>query len=187
MRISRDIWNLIGVNFGVWCVFAARPNPWVQFAAMGMSLVALVTIMLLIIQGVVKWREHGWVNLVSCLLIVASFSLAALSGNAVRKAVFQHNLDRWNRAAVWVMTHHEANEDMPIKLPPPYSRIAYVVWYRYDKPCGLMIDFVWGSGFPVKHTVRRYATDPAWIDKAQCHKDWSRGRVLSGNWYEISD
>jgi hypothetical protein len=187
MRVRRSTWFLIATCFLSWCAFTTRPNPWVQLAAMASVIVALIWLAKLAIQGSLKWRERGARNLISCLLIIASFPLAVFCGQTTRSAIFSHNLDRWNQAVTWVTTHKEPNRDNLIELPSRYADLAYGVHYKHDKACGLMIDFFWGGGFPVKHTVRRYAVNPNWIDIKQCRTDWSRGRMISGNWYEISD
>jgi len=61
------------------------------------------------------------------------------------------------------------------------------VYYEHDDSCGMTIDFYWGDGFPVKHVVHRYATNPGWVSVEKCYKDWGRIHPISGNWYEISD
>lgn len=167
--------------------FVVRPNVWAQLASMLFLLVALPWLAMLVIQGAIRWRERAVGNLVSCLLIVASFQFATSCGHAVRDAVFHYQSARWNRAVTWVVRHRAPNGEGPIRLPAEYSDLARAVHYRHSEACGLMVDFFWGGGFPVKHTVRRYALDPDWIETEACRKSWSRGRALSGNWYEISD
>lgn len=187
MGVRRSTWFLVAICFIAWCAFAARPNVWVQLASMATVAAALFWLIALLVQGVVKWREHGITNLVSSLLIIVVFPLAVLCGQAIRSAVFSYEVDRWNQAVTWVATNKKPNSGNPIDLPPPYSDLAYGVHYRHDDACGLTIDFFWGGGFPVKHTVRRYAVNPKWIDIEECQRGWSRGRVISERWYEISD
>lgn len=187
MGIRKSTWFLIAICFISWCAFATRPSPWVQLAAMASALAALIALVAFAIQGAIKWRERGLTNLLSCLLVALSFPTAVLLGQEIRSKIFSHNLDRWNQAVTWVTTHKAPNSGAPIELPSQYSDLAYGVHYNTDKSCGLTVDFFWGGGFPVKHSVRRYATNPEWIDMKQCRSNWSRGRGLSGNWYEISD
>jgi hypothetical protein len=74
-------------------------------------------------------------------------------------------------------------------LDPPaeYADLAYIIHVRKNEECGLLIDFFWGGGFPVKHTVRRFASIPSFIERKECTKDWNRGRKLAEHWYELSD
>jgi hypothetical protein len=153
---------------------------------MASALVAFIWLISLSVGGVIKWRERGLTNLLSCLVIVLSFPLAIFVGHAIRAAVFSYNLERWNQAAKWVTAHHEPNQDAPIKLPEAYSDLASIAHYRNQEPCGLTVDFFWGSGFPVRHSVRRYATNPEWMQVAQCWRGWGSGRALTGDWYELS-
>lgn len=141
----------------------------------------------LVVQGAIRWREYALQNLVSCLLIILTFPLAVLGGQAIRTAVFSHEIGRWHNAVAWVATHSKPNQESRIELPSLYSDLAYGVHYRHDDACGLTIDFFWGAGFPVKHTVRRYAVDPEWINIKECQTGWSRGRMISERWYELSD
>ena len=187
MRVRKITWVFVAFLFVITCAFAARPNAWLQLAAMLALLTALVYLVTLLTHGAIRWREHGLVNVISCLLVALSIPAAVLLGHSVRSAAFSYNLERWNRAVIWVVSHKQPNSDGPIELPPQYEDLAYGVHYTTDQLCGLTVDFFWGGGFPVKHTVRRYATKPEWIDMKQCRKDWSRGRHLTGNWYEISD
>ena len=187
MRLRRSTWLVIAISFLTWCAFASRPNSCVQLAAMFSGAIAIVLVAVLLFQAALKWRERGLLNLVSCVLIVVAFPLAAAFGKTIRSAVFTYNLDRWHQAVIWITAHNRPNQVNIIKLPSLYSDLASVVHYTHDKRCGLMIDFFWGGGFPVKHTVRRYAVKPDWMDLKACRTDWSRGRMISGRWYEISD
>jgi hypothetical protein len=187
MKVPRSTWIFTATCFIPLCAFAIRPNAWLQLGSMVCFVVALFWCAILVVLGAAKWRERAVGNLVSCLMIVAAFPIAVFCGQTIRSAVFLHDLDRWNQAVKWVVTHNTPNQPRLIQLPPEYSDLADGVGYTHDGTCGLMIDFFWGEGWPVKHTVRRYAINPKWADIMQCREDWSSGSALSGNWYEISD
>ena len=187
MVIRRSTWQLAAIFFLSWCAFATRPGGWTQLAAMLSVLVAITYLLTLAGHGIFKWREQALGSLLSCLLIIFSFPAAVASGHMIRGMIFKHNLERWNQAVVWVTSHSKPNQEGPVKLPRQYSDLAKAVHYNHDRTCGLMIDFFWGGGFPVKHTVRRFALNDAWIDIKECRTDWSRGRTIATNWYEISD
>jgi hypothetical protein len=187
VRVRRSTTIFVAACFVAWCAFTARPNVWAQLASMSAVIAALFWLVVLVVQGAIRWREKGLQNLVACLLVIAVFPAAVLCGKAIRSAVFDYQLDRWNRAVTWVTTTHLPNQGDLIRLPAPYSDLAYGVHYTHDEDCGLMIDFFWGGGFPVKHTVRRYAANRKWLAAEQCTAGWSRGREIGGRWYEISD
>jgi hypothetical protein len=187
MKIRKSTWLLVAICFISCCAFATRPNVWAQLAAMLTILAAIVYLVTLVIQAMINWREKALINFLSCLLIILSVPVAIFSGHKLRSVIFAYNLDRWNQAVVWVVSHGKPNQGTLVRLPTQYSDLARGVHYKYEKSCGIMVDFFWGGGFPVKHTVRRYAKNPSWVDIKQCRADWSRGRTLSSNWYEISD
>jgi hypothetical protein len=151
------------------------------------TVAALVWCATLIVLGAVNWRAQAIGNLLSCLVIIATFPVAIRCGDTISRVVFWYNLDRWNQAVKWVMDHNAPNQPGWIRLPPQYSDLADGAGYSDDRTCGLMIDFSWGDGWPLKHIMRRYTLNPRWADMAQCREDWSSGRPLSRNWYEISD
>lgn len=187
LRVHRNTWVLIIACLLSWGAFATRPNGWAQLASMLSALVALAWIGALAVQGLARVRERGLSSLASCLLIIAAFPLAVVTGTLLRYAIFSFNLDRWNEAVAWVTANHPPNHSERITLPRKYASLAYAVHYRQSDECGPMVDFFWGGGFPVKHVVRRHAVNPDWIEVKECRQGWSRGRSLSGHWYEISD
>jgi hypothetical protein len=135
-----------------------------------------------------KWREHGLSSLLTGLLIVLSFWAAIEIGHILRKRIFAHDLDRYNKAVVWVKSHATPNQPAPIELPAQYEDLAYVVLYDQDATCGLRMDFLWGRAFPVKHVVRRFSDRPDWLKIKECKRSpWERYRVIADNWYQISD
>ena len=148
---------------------------------------SILTLAALIVRGAWKWREHGLVNLISCLLIIAAPAAGIVIGRTVRSALLFRDLDRYEAAAQWVSAHNNPNTLSVIHLPPQYGDLAYGVHYDRDGVCGTTIDFFWGGGFPVKHVVRRYATNPTWVRVEKCYKGWERIRPISENWYEIAD
>ena len=185
--VSTPTWIFTAIYFTLLCAFAIRPNSWLQFGWMIWTVAALIWCAALILLGAMNVREKALGNLLSCLLIVATVPAALHSGDAIGSAVFWYKLDRWNQAAKWVMAHNVPNQSGWIHLPPQYADLADQVGYSDNKTCGVMVDFSWGGGWPMKHVMRRYALNPAWADIAQCRQDWTGDKELSRNWYEISD
>ena len=188
MRIHRSTWLLVAAVFFSWCAMAGKPTPEAQLATIASTLIALVYMAFQTQRIVFQWREHGMSGLLASLLIVLSFWAAVTVGHILRKMFFAHDLDRYNQAVVWVMSHATPNQPAPIKLPAQYEDLAYVVTYDQDATCGVRMDFVWGGAFPVKHVVRRFSDRPGWVKIKECHTaSWDRFKVLGNNWYEISD
>jgi len=187
MRISNWTWLVISACFISWWGLAARPSADWQLASIASCIAAFFSLVTLVIRGALKWRERGLVDLISCLLIVAACPAGVAIGRMVRGVVLSHDIDRYNAAAKWVAAHNRPDSSNLVHLPPQYGDLAYGVNYERDDVCGIMIDFYWGGGFPVKHIVRRYATNPGWVRVEKCHKDWERIHPVSDNWYEIAD
>jgi hypothetical protein len=188
LRIYRSTWLIVAAVFFSWCAMAGKPTPEAQLATIAATPIALVYIAFQTQKIVFQWREHGVSCLLANLLIVISFWAAVPIGHIFREMIFAHDLDRYNQAVLWVKSHATPNQPAPIKLPAQYEDLAYVVTYDQDATCGLRMDFVWGSGFPVKHVVRRFSDRPGWVKIKECHTaPWDRFKVLGNNWYEISD
>lgn len=185
--IDRRVLLFVAAVFVSWCSFATRPSGWTQLAAMISVLAALVCLFVLVVSGIARWQERGIGSLISCALIIVSLPLAIYSGHAIRHLIFSYEQSRWNQAVTWVVSHETPNQDGRIRLPSRYSDLAYAVHYGYDKTCGLRVDFFWGGGFPVKHTVRRYSNNAVWTRTKECYAGWAYGRSIADNWYEISD
>jgi hypothetical protein len=185
--VSAPTWIFTGLYFTLECALAIRPNSWLQFAWMIWTVAALVWCAVLVVLGAVNFRKKAVGNLLSCLMIIATVPVAFRCGDAIGSAIFSYKLDRWNEAAKWVIAHNHPNQSGWIHLPPQYADLADEVSYSNDKTCGVMVDFSWGDGWPIKHIMRRYAPNPAWVDIPQCRQDWTGDMELSRNWYEISD
>lgn len=185
--VSTPTWIFTGIYFTLLCAFGIRPNSWLQFGWMMWTIAALIWCATLILLGAINFREKALGNLLSCLIIIATVPAAMRCGDAISSVVFWYKLDRWNQAVQWVMAHNTPNQPGWIHLPAQYADLADEVGYSDDKACGLMVDFSWGDGWPIKHVMRRYALNPAWADMAQCRQDWTSDKELSRNWYEISD
>lgn len=167
--------------------FAARPSGNWQLAVFASSIGALVLMVGLVIQGIVKWRQRGVANLISCILIVAASLGGPAAGRVVRSLQLSHNIDRYNAAARWVMAHNKPDNTKFVLLPSQYADLGHTVIYESDGLCGTRIDFLWGGAFPVKHVVRRFTTSTKWLRVTDCRKYWGRITPISSNWYEMSD
>jgi hypothetical protein len=187
MKIFRSAWVVAFACFFSWGAFVARPSVEWQLALFASSVGASVVLIWLAVRGAIKWRERGIAYLISCLLIVVAAPAGIAAGRTVSRLELSHNLDRYNEAAQWVISHSNPDGINRVPLPSRYADLGYGVYYERDELCGTRIDFLWGEAFPVKHVVRRYATSSKWISIKECHKDWGRITPISSNWYAMSD
>jgi len=131
------------------CTFAARPNAWAQVATLVSLAAAFIGVIILVVQGAIKWRKRGIRNLLSCLLLIAAFPIAGFCGHAIRSAIFSHDLHRWNEAVEWVKAHNRPDPDHRIALPSQYANLAYGVFYTHDDTCGLMSSTPYAATRPI--------------------------------------
>jgi len=187
MRISTSTWLVAFACFFSWGALAARPTAEWQLASVASSIGAFVLLIRLVVRGAIKWRERGVAYVISCVLIVAASPVGIAVGRTVRTVVWSHDLDRYTAAAQWVLNNSKPDSSNPVPLPSRYADLGYIVYHERDELCGTRIDFLWAGGFPVKHVVRRYATNPKWVSVEKCYRDWGRIKPISSNWYEIAD
>ena len=187
MRIHGITWLVAFACFISWAAFATRPTGAWQLASIASSVGALVLLLGLVAQGAMKWRERGIVNVISCLLVVAALPSGTAAGRIARSLQLSRDLERYNAAVQCVLTHSTPDTTNRIPLPSRYADLGSGVYYEHDERCGTHVDFLWAGAFPVKHVIRRYASNPEWTTIKQCHKDWARITPVSPNWYEMSD
>ena len=154
---------------------------------MAAFLAAAVLFLACTCRALFRWREQRLKGFIAPLMALVAIPLGVAIGHAVRDWQFSRDLPRYNAAAAWATSRAVPGETAALDLPAEYADLAYIIHVRRDKECGLLIDFFWGGGFPVKHTVRRFASMPSFVEQKQCTKDWARGRKRAENWYELSD
>jgi uncharacterized protein with PQ loop repeat len=133
------------------------------------------------------WKHKDPSRIASPALVVIGFGLGLFLGHSFREWNFNHNLERYNRAAKFASTQARDDQIVVVSLPDEFSNLATTVHVHKSRECGLMVDFFWGGGFPVKHIVRRYAQNPEFTDIPACRKSWSSGRQLTQHWFELRD
>lgn len=77
--------------------------------------------------------------------------------------------------------HRGPGSAVLLQLPTEFQDLAYAVHVQDDPLCGTVVDFVWGSGFPVRHIIRR--TVPA-SSPASCRSPHGHAHPIGEHWYE---
>jgi len=169
-------------------MFATRPNPWWQ-----LGVVAFGGCLLFIIPGWFLWaaftvRRHGQSGFLVPLLSVAIFVGSILAGRGLRLLFFRWDLPRYEAAARWVEQHPFPADSSYVVLDPPseFAHLAYAIHARRTPGCGTVVWFFWGSGFPLKHTVRIYSPQDSVVNR-ECLGEWHTPHKLAEHWYEASD
>ena len=167
--------------------FASRPSGLGQLLVMLASLAALAALLQFVWTAITLWKHKDASKLISPSLVIVGFGLGLFLGSNFREWNFNHNLATYNKAAIWASTQAKNDEIVVLDLPHEFSNLGSVAHVHKNTRCGLMIDFFWGGGFPVKHIVRRFAERPGFTDIPECRESWSRGRQLADNWFELHD
>lgn len=169
-------------------MFAARPTALKQLLAMGAFLAVGVLFLACVAWVLARGKGHRLKGGIAALAVLAAIPVGLEVGHAVRDRQFQRDLPRYQAAATWASALAVPGDTVVVlPLPAAYADLAYAVHIRQDQACGVWVDFFWGGGFPVKHTVRRYAADPSSMERKPCREGWRRGRWRAQGWYELAD
>jgi hypothetical protein len=74
----------------------------------------------------------------------------------------------------------------PIVVPDSYKHLAYAVLGSRDPEGVLTVEFITGSGFPVKHSGFLYRSDDNALGWEHISR-WPRLERIDTNWYRIGD
>lgn len=167
--------------------FASRPSLVGQLLVMVALVFVLGSGVQLAWSALMLWKHKDVSRLIPCAFVIAGFVLGLFLGKGFREWNFSHELPRYNEAVVWASAHAKKEEIVVLELPSRLSGLGKGVHVHESSRCGLMVDFYWGGGFPVKHIVRRYAERPGFAEIPDCRKSWSGGRKLTEHWFELRD
>jgi len=167
--------------------FTTRPNPIAQLGMIIFGLCLLGFIISSAISGIANIRSRGAKDLLPTLFSIIIIIAAPMLGFGLRSLIFRWNMPRYQTAAQWVEQQKFDSTSFYVNLNPPaeFSDLAYAIHASRTKDCGTVIWFFWGSGFPVKHTVRIYSPEES-VTRAICLGDWHPARKLTEDWYEAS-
>ncbi|QWP75832.1 hypothetical protein J5226_19810 [Lysobacter sp. K5869] len=167
--------------------FAMHPSAVRQFVSMGLFLLLLPGALFWLARAVRHWSRLRMWGLLAPALLVAAIPLGLEVGQGLRSWRFERDLPRYQALANWALRRAVAGESVRVPVPPEAGDLAHVIWVGDRPGCGKIVDFYWGLGFPVKHTVRRYVEIPAMIEDDACRGDWARGIRRAEHWFEASD
>jgi len=187
MKPRKLWWATVFAIFVSFVLFAARPTALSQLLSMASVPIVLSLLVAAFWRAAFGWRQHGPKVLLPVLVLIVTLPAGVLLGRLVRSLVFSHQLPQYEAAAQWASSRAVAGQAVTLRPPEAYKHLASTVHVLKDSDCGLRIDFFWGSGFPVKHIVRRYAPLDTFVSTPHCRDGWSSGRELAESWYELSD
>jgi hypothetical protein len=188
MKIGKPVIFLWLPYFCSSVAFAIRPNPLGQLGFMVFGFCLLCGIGGALIRAFLSVLRNGLKGFITPSLLVALLFAPLLIGKGVRLLFFKWDLPRYEAAAQWVERQPLTDDSLYVNLDPPaeFASLAYAIHRQHSPACGTVILFFWGSGFPLKHTVRMYSPQDS-VVKRECLGDWHSPNKLAEHWYEASD
>jgi len=172
--------------------FVRAPTPLSQL----ISVAAALVLLLVLPVGVFHAWRHRARGLVRATLPLVACLLAVPIGSAIGRGYRDFDFRYRRLPAYEEVVRRIQSAELPgwqIKeIPPEIDGLAYMIEVHDDAPGGLMVEFFWGGGFPVKHSVYMYQasglpppTSPNWEFKPYCQ--WDGARRLDENWFADID
>ena len=168
-------------------VLAMRPTGLRQLLVMGLSLLLLAALLACLVRAVRQWDKLRFGGLLAPAALLAAMPLGVEVGQELRTWRFERDLPRYQAMAKWALARAVPGERVDVPIPPEARDLAYLVRVSHEPGCGRIVDFYWGAGFPVKHTVRRYVELPQKLENDACRGHWARGLRRGEHWFEASD
>ncbi len=161
--------------------FAARPTSLKQLFV----LVAFILLAVIFFRGSWQafrsWEARRVAALVVPLLAVCAIPAGIGLGRAWRAWAFSLDQPKYSQAAQWAVSKANGGSAALLQLPTEFQALAHAIHVQDDALCGTVVDFVWGSGFPVRHIIRRSV--PA-SSPASCRSPHGQAHPIGEHWYE---
>lgn len=137
------------------------------------------------------WQERGVLALLPLFVSLLGFWLVFFSidtGKGIRIKVFKDNLYLYQQA-VEELTPMIGDKGLYLsgdKIPQKYRKLAYVI--HAEKNEGIIFDFIWDFGFPLKHSAFVYCSDGYLPGKGtRFRNDWPFGERINEHWFRVGD
>lgn len=195
----RNLYALIFVVLGVClsnsivsCFYAYRPHVLTQVAGMFLFFSHFIIIVISLIGIFVFWEDYGSKATIPFVIGILSLFVVVESGKVghkIRLNVFNKRLPQYEDA-VQMVENTITNEYLRWsgeRIPKEFRHLAYLISARRKKDV-LIVNFLWGGGFPVKHTAFVYISDGRLPGKGtDFRKDWPHCTRINEHWFKVSD
>lgn len=137
------------------------------------------------------WEERGFLALSPLFISLFSFWLIFFAndiGRDIRIQVFKKNLYLYQQA-VEELTPAIGEKGLYLsgdKIPEKYRKLAYVI--SAEKNEGVVFDFIWDFGFPLKHSAFVYRSD-GFLPGKETHfrSHWPYCERINERWFRVMD
>lgn len=164
-----------------------RPTVGRQIFLMVSLLLVLSCLVFYAVRLLWKWRSECKQCVAAIAILLLGPFIGVVLAPHLRSAMFSYDLPRYDAAVRWAATHAIVDQEVRLVPREQYRDLGKVIFVRNNAQCGLIVDFFWGEGFPVKHWIRRYAAAPQLQFKETCRETWYRVRPRTQYWSELMD
>ena len=141
----------------------------------------------------VRWGESGVKTLMPIGITLATVLLVGASG-AIGQRAKLHSFDKQLpefEDAVKMIEGKIVGERIILSgedIPQEYRHLAKYISGDIDENGTLIVTFVWGFGFPVKHTAYAYISDGELPERdSEFRKDWYHCTRINEKWFKVGD
>ena len=176
---------------GLW--FSIEPNTNVQLLSMLTVLILVFLLFISFVAGVYFVRRdkfHAFIPSVICLIgLFASVFVSSYLGVSIRDWKFQKNLPNYMEIVHRVEKGEIKTGSLltEIDLPQQYLNLAIWTFGKTNSNGGAIIEFIIGSGFPVKHSGYLYVSSGKIEDDSTTLERWPHHSSISTNWFRVED
>jgi hypothetical protein len=173
-----------------WCAFAYSADVIAQLTSMLLTLIFIIMWLISFITALTRWSTVCWVSFVVFILAFPGCSQAIKAGHWARMKVFEHRLPSYEKAVQQIIKNFDGQRKLITKnnLPEECRRFAYYAYVYKDNNNATVVNFMWGIGFPVKHTAFVWRSDGVLPEKGtEFRRDWPGCWRINEHWFRCSD
>ncbi len=179
--------SLLIVSFA----FAYRPDALWQLLFGYLFFIILFSIIANFFKSFVIFFDYGIRAFLPFLFLVLSMiaSIYVLRlGHSLSIYTFKQRLPQYEKLVQRIKSGDLPDNMFNKDIPEKYKHLAYVINTTHYNNDRYSIVFLWGSGFPLKHTAFLYVSDERMLmKKSRLRKDWPARTRINENWYRVSD
>ncbi|MBN2455506.1 MAG: hypothetical protein JXB29_03060 [Sedimentisphaerales bacterium] len=172
-------------------VFAYEKR-WTQLLFVPLVFYAFVMFIINLISLFKFWQEYDSEAFIPLLISILTIPLSTFSVKAgvfVNTHVFKERIVQYE-AAVKMVENQINTEPLYLigeDIPAKFRHLAYLIYAKKEGSV-LNVSFVWGSGFPNKHTAYVYTSNGKLPEKGtKFQKDWPYYRRINDHWFRVCD
>jgi len=181
----------VTANFVAITIFCARQTPNRQlFSGVIIGVLLILSLISLVAGLYFCWREkfRAFIPATICLIgLPISFIAARRLGGSIEHRLFQKNLPRYTEVVRLIEKGEFKTDSYLVELPPQYSDLALRTWRGTNSEGAIIVGFITGIGFPVKHSGFMYVSTGKIESDAETLRRWPYYSRINTNWFRIGD